>query len=152
MSRRARETIFVDVAPEPAEELWTDLERWPAFVEGFARVVESDASWPAPGARLVWASIPGGRGIVTETVEVREPGRRFATRLEEERMRGTQTAAFAPDGEGGTLVEVELEYELSESGPLTAIANALFIRRALSDALARTLKRFAAEAVDRPDA
>jgi hypothetical protein len=61
-------------------------------------------------------------------------------------MTGTQTASFEPDGEGGTLVEVELEYELEQGGPIAAIANALFIRRAISDAIARGLLRYAAEA------
>ena len=136
--------------PTEAEALWTDLERWPAFVEGFARLVNAGSRWPEPGSQVVWESIPGGRGRVTETVEEREPGRRFVTAVSEERMRGTQTATFEPDGEGGTLVEVELEYELEQGGPLAAIANALFIRRAISDAIARGLQRFAVEAGPEP--
>lgn len=146
MARRARETILVDVPPAEAEALWTDLERWPAFVEGFARFVETAPGWPEPGAQVVWESIPGGRGRVTETVAEREPGRRIVTAVEEERMSGAQTVSFEPDGEGSTLMEVELEYELAQRGPLTAVANALFVRRALSDAIARGLRRFAAEA------
>ena len=146
MSRRARETIVVDVPPDRAEALWTDLTRWSGFVEGFARVVETAPDWPAPGARVVWESIPGGRGRVTETVAEREPGRRVATTVDEERLTGTQTLSFEPLEDGATLVEAELEYELSHGGPFTALADVLFIRRALSDALARSLQRFAVEA------
>lgn len=144
--RRARETIVVDAPPERAEALWTALERWPAFVEGFARTLEAGPGWPGPGARVAWESIPGGRGRVTETVREREPGKRFVTEVEEERMRGTQSVSFGADGEGGTLIEVELEYELARRGPLASLADLLFIRRALSDSLARSLRRFAAVA------
>lgn len=140
----------MDVPPAEAEALWADLERWPAFVEGFARFVETEPGWPQPGATVVWESIPGGRGRVTETVAEREPGRRLVTAVEEERMSGVQAVTFEPDGEGGTLVEVELEYELTHGGPFAAVANALFVRRALSDAIARGLRRFAAEAGPEP--
>jgi hypothetical protein len=46
----------------------------------------------------------------------------------------------------GTRVELTLDYELSKYGPLRAVADVLFIRRALRDALRRTLRRFAIEA------
>lgn len=137
----------MDIPPVEAERLWTDVERWPGFVEGFSRLLEVAPGWPEPGARVVWESIPGGRGRVTETVTTRQPGGCVVTEVEEDQMSGTQTVRFRPDGEGGTLVEVELEYELAARGPLTRLANAVFIRRAISDAIARGLRRFAAEAV-----
>ena len=59
-------------------------------------------------------------------------------------MGGRRSAsASAP---GGSVVEVALEYELTGGGPFRALADAIFIRRALRDALRRTLSRFAVEA------
>ena len=66
--RTARAEAQVALAPEAALRLWTDVSRWASFVEGFARVVEQDAGWPAEGSRLIWESIPAGRGRVTEKV------------------------------------------------------------------------------------
>ncbi len=144
---RARETIGVPLPPDRAEALWTDVRRWPSFVEGFKNTLELAPEWPQPGARVVWESIPGGRGRVTEKVREREPGRRLVSDVYEERMAGRQAVAFTAS-EDGTLVELELDYELTQSGPLRAIANALFIRRAISDSLARTLRRYATEAAE----
>ena len=49
-------------------------------------------------------------------------------------------------GADAAEVELSLEYELARYGPLRGLADALFIRRALRDALRRTLYRFAIEA------
>src|SRR4051812_45397297 len=54
--RRARAEGNVPLAPEAALRLWADPDRWAGFVEGFARVVEGDAGWPAVGSRVVWES------------------------------------------------------------------------------------------------
>jgi uncharacterized membrane protein len=144
---RVVEGVAVDLPPARAEALWTDLRRWPSFVEGFRAAKRVDAGWPDAGSKVVWESIPGGRGLVTESVVEREPGARLVTRVFEERMTGLQTVAFAPAGDGAT-VRVELDYELTGGGPLRAVANALFIRRAISDALVRTLRRFEIEAAE----
>ena len=136
------------VALEPGRtlELWSDPDRWPAFVEGFGHVLEVDASWPDVGAKAVWDSIPGGRGRVTELVLEREGGR-VVTQVFEEALAGTQTFAVAPGpAGGGSIVELTLEYELGGGGPFRGLADALFIRRALRDALRRTVRRFAVEA------
>jgi hypothetical protein len=45
-------------------------------------------------------------------------------------------------------VELRLDYELANPGPFRAIADVLFIRRALTQALNRTLARFATEAAE----
>ena len=148
MSSRALERVVVDLPPERAEALWTDVRRWASFVEGFRHAVEVSPDWPQPGARVVWESIPGGRGRVTEKMIERHPGRRLALRVFEEQLAGVQTLRFDAAEGGGTLVEAELEYELTHGGPLRALANALFIRRALSDALRRTLSRYATEAAE----
>jgi uncharacterized membrane protein len=143
----ARESVALDLTPEEAFELWTDLNRWPSFIDGFARLTRPDESWPHPGAKITWESIPGGRGTVTEKVTQSIPGSIFATSVLEEALVGTQTIRFEEE-EGGTFAELDLDYELTQAGRLGRITDFLFIRRAQSDALQRTLRRFAIEAAD----
>jgi uncharacterized membrane protein len=139
----------VDLDPDRAWTLWTDLRRWPSFVEGFGHVVEQAPGWPEPGTKLVWSSTPGGRGRVTEKVTGSEPGRTFATQVFEEALAGTQLVTFERADDGRTRVELRLDYQLAKFGPpLRAIADVLFIRRALNQALVRTLARFATEAAE----
>ena len=103
MSRAVEAATVVPLSPEHARGLWTDLERWPSFVEGFGHLAEVRGEWPERGATVVWNSTPGGRGQVTEKV-TDDSLRRFATKISEEAL------------------------------------------RALRDTLARTLRRYAAEA------
>jgi len=138
----------VDLDPGHAWALWTDVRRWPTFVEGFSQVVERSPDWPTQGAKLVWSSTPGGRGRVTEKVTIAEPAGRFETRVFEEALSAAQLVSFARAEDGRTRVELRLDYELAQSGPLRALADVLFIRRALTQALHRTLARFAAEAAE----
>ena len=142
--RRASARAALPLAPADALGLWADVERWPSFVEGFARRLELTEAWPEPGARVVWESTPDGRGRVTETV-VDSTDERFATQVFEKALIGTQTLRVLPAPDGSEA-ELSLEYELARYGPLSGIADALFIRRALRDALRRTLVRFAIEA------
>ena len=134
----------VPLAPAAALALWADVSRWPSFIEGFARLVENDPGWPAPDARLVWESVPTGRGRVTEKV-VESSEDRIATMVFEDRLAGRQEFRVAP-GPGGAAVELSLEYTLTKYGPLGVVADALFIRRAIRDSLRRTLFRFGVEA------
>jgi hypothetical protein len=143
--RTTQAVAEVVLPPEAAAELWRDPRRWSAFVEGFARFVEVSPDWPAEGSKLVWESIPTGRGRVTEKV-VDTGDRRFATRVAEKRLAGFQRAAFEPGEQGGSRVWLELEYELTGDSPFRGLADVLFIRRALRDSLRRTLRRFAIEA------
>ena len=113
-------------------------------MEGFARRLELSPDWPAKGARVVWESTPDGRGRVTETV-LENSADRFSTQVFEEALMGTQTLRAGPPA-SGSEVELTLEYELAKYGPLAGIADAIFIRRALRDALRRTLFRFGIEA------
>jgi uncharacterized membrane protein len=138
----------VDLDPGDAWSLWTDIARWPTFVEGFGHVVEQAPQWPAPGARVVWTSTPGGRGRVTEKVTASEEGAAFATQVFEEALAGTQLATFERAEDGRTRVELRLDYQLARGGPFKAVADVLFIRRALNQALNRTLERFATEAAE----
>jgi hypothetical protein len=134
----------VALAPSEVIDLWTDVRRWPSFVEGFGHVESVDREWPQPGSKLVWRSGPAGRGLVTERVLESGPDR-FATQVFEEALTGTQTLSVEP-GEEGTRAELALEYELARGGPTRWLAEVVFIRRALRDALRRTLGRFAVEA------
>jgi Polyketide cyclase / dehydrase and lipid transport len=142
--RRAAARSSLPLTPAEALVLWCDVDRWSSFVEGYARCLELTEAWPDPGSRVVWESTPDGRGRVTERVTENEPDR-FSTQVFEKALTGTQTlrALPAPDG---SEVELSLEYTLTKYGPLGAVADALFIRRALRDALRRTLYRFGIEA------
>ena len=146
MARSARAIEQVPLDPEAAAALWRDLQRWPSFVEGLARVVSSTPEWPAVDAKVVWESGPGGRGKVTEKVTENAP-HSFATRVVEDRLFGTQAFRAEP-AEGGSRVEVSLDYELTSESPLRGVTDWLFIRGALRDSLARTLRRYAVEADD----
>jgi hypothetical protein len=141
-----RESAVVGLAPAAAQGLWSDTSRWPTFVDGFAHLVQRDENWPEPGAKVVWQSGPAGRGRVTERVRTRNV-QALATDVYEDQLAGTQTVVFEPH-EAGSFVTVELEYALQKGGPLRALTDVLFIRRALADALARTLRRFATEAAE----
>lgn len=138
----------VELDPGHAWALWTDVRRWPTFVEGFSQVVERSPDWPVQGAKLVWTSTPGGRGRVTEKVTSAEPAARFETSVFEEAMIGKQLVSFSRAEDGRTRVELRLDYDLARGGPLRALADVLFIRRALTQALNRTLARFATEAAE----
>ena len=144
--RQASAITAVPLPPDDALRLWTDVDRWPSFVEGFARRVSLASEWPAVGARVVWESNPDGRGRVTETVTAHSSDR-FATQVYEERLMGTQTFRVAPANDGSE-VALSLDYELTRGGILGGLADAIFIRRALRDSLRRTLFRFEIEAED----
>jgi hypothetical protein len=143
--RRASAQAELVLTPEAALRLWADTDRWPSFVEGYARTLELSDEWPAAGARVVWESNPAGRGRVTEKVAEGEGPDRFTTMVFEQRLTGTQTFRVI-ESEGGSRAELSLEYQLTQWGPLSAVADAVFIRRAIRDSLRRTLYRFSVEA------
>jgi hypothetical protein len=142
--RTARAVGKLPLPPQEVLGLWTDTDRWPSFVEGFARQLERSPEWPAKGARVIWESNPDGRGRVTEKV-TENAADRFATQVFEEALVGIQTLRVLP-GSDGSQVELSLEYKLAKYGPLAGVADAIFIRRALRDALRRTLFRLGIEA------
>jgi polyketide cyclase/dehydrase/lipid transport protein len=153
----ARASALVERPPDEALERYVDVRSWPSFVDGFARVLGVSSSWPVEGSEVTWQSTPEGRGRVSERVvayeapppapDVAPQSRpaRLVTEVADDSLTGTQTATFAPD-EGGTRVDLELDYELTQRGPLTGVTDFLFIRRAIRDSLRRTLRRFAAQA------
>ena len=152
MSRTVRAAREVVLPPERAEQLWLDVRRWATFIEGFGHEVERDESWPAEGSKLVWESRPGGRGRVKEKV-VSRGDRLLSSRVVEESLVGIQTVTFHDGEEEGSIVELELSYDLNPTtvwrqGLLGKVVNLLFIRRAMTDSLNRTLRRFATEAAE----
>jgi hypothetical protein len=93
--RTARAGATVPLSPAAALAMWRDVERWPSFVEGYARRLELGPEWPAKGARVVWQSAPDGRGRVTETV-VENEADSFSVQVFEEALMGTQTLRVGP--------------------------------------------------------
>src|SRR5215216_2156252 len=140
---RASASIEVPGLASDAEALWYDPVRWPAFVDGFAHVVELSDGWPAEG-RLTWNSTPGGRGRVREIVTAYEPRGGQTLEVEDSRLRGTQRVEFMP-GPDAVKVVLELDYALKERNALTWLVDRLFVRREIVASLRRTLTRFASE-------
>jgi uncharacterized membrane protein len=136
--------IEVDTPLNAVEAMWYDTGRWPSFIDGFGHVAKLDGDWPLEGSRVVWESTPRGRGRVVERVVGHAPGEGQTVSVEDPKLRGTQRIQFEALSDG-TAVALVLEYELKESTALTPIIDALFIRRALRDALRRTLMRFSRE-------
>jgi hypothetical protein len=129
---------------DEAQALWLDLDRWPAFVDGFGTLARREGDWPQAGARIVWDSLRNGRGRVVERVTGFEPGVTQLVEIEDPRLRGTQRVHFAAY-DGGCEISLELRYELKAAGIGGRLTDVLFVRRALADAMRRTLRRFAVE-------
>lgn len=146
----ARAAAELAATTADVERRWADPAGWGAFVDGFEHVVELDPAWPAPGARLVWDSHPGGRGRVVEKVLSATPGAELVVAVEDPQLRGTQRLAFKPADDGRVGVALELDYVLLRRGPFMLVADPLFVRRALRDSLRRTLAALAAELGNQP--
>ena len=130
---------------DEAARLWFDLSRWPSFVDGFGAMALWHGEWPQRDARVVWDSRTNGRGRVVEHVLEYEPGVTQLVGVEDPQLDGTQRVTFSAT-DGGCVIGLELSYELKRApGPGRALADLLFVRRALGDALRRTLRRFAVE-------
>lgn len=141
---KARASISVPGRAAEAEALWYDPHRWQAWIDGFGHVVSLSDSWPARGAELVWDSPPGGRGRVVERVVAYEMRTGQTLEVEDATMTGRQTVKFDP-GPEAVEVTLSLEYRIKDHTPLTPVVDLLFVRRAMTDALRRTVTRFANE-------
>jgi hypothetical protein len=64
--------------------------------------------------------------------------------VEDATMTGRQTVKFDP-GPEAVEVTLSLEYRIKDRTPLTPVVDLLFVRRAMADALRRTVTRFANE-------
>jgi hypothetical protein len=124
-----------------AQTCWCDTDRWPAWVDGLARVVAVDGQWPRVGASVTWDSGPAGRGRVREEVQDYEPLRRLLLFVEDDSMTGVQEVTFEPAGEG-VLVDLSLDYSIKRRSPVTPVVDRLFVRRPMVMSLSKTLERF----------
>jgi hypothetical protein len=143
MARVASVAQFDGTVAE-AEALWFDRRRWVSFIDGFDHVEKLDPDWPAVGSRLLWASNPHGRGLVSESVTGYEPGERQTADVEDSKLRGVQTVEFE-QLDGGVEVRLSLEYAIKDTNVFTPIVDLFFVRRSLTEALTRTLQRFGRE-------
>jgi hypothetical protein len=141
---RARVALDFPGKVSEAEALWYDTGRWATWVEGLGHVASIDGDWPHEGAKVIWDSSPAGRGRVVERVVAYEPRVGQTLEVEDETLRGRQTIGFQPLGDK-LEIELALEYELKQRSILTPIVDLLFIRRALTRSLRRTLTRFGIE-------
>lgn len=142
---RASASVDLEVQVSAAEALWYDTSRWPVFVDGFKAVVKREGEWPREGARLVWDSVPEGRGRVVEVVTAYEVRRGQTVAIEDGQVTGTQTVRFTPRPAGRSQLHLELRWQLKQRTPLTPVFDFFFVRRGFADALRRTLVRFARE-------
>jgi hypothetical protein len=141
---RASASITVKGRAAEAEALWYDRHRWASWVDGFGHIVLLEGDWPEVGARLIWDSPPGGRGRVQERVVAYETRTGQTLEVEDATITGRQTVAFTP-GLEQTEVTLTVEYELKQHNLFTPLVDLLFVRRAMTDSLRRTLRKFANE-------
>ena len=142
---KARAQIDLPVQVSAAEALWYDTSRWPVFVDGFGHVAKLEGDWPREGAKLVWDSVPAGRGRVVEVVTSYEVRVGQTVRVEDEQITGMQIVTFAPLGDGKSRMALELTWTHKFPHLMTPLVDVLFVRRAFTDALRRTLSRFSRE-------
>lgn len=141
---RAKASITVPGRAAEAEALWYDPHRWQAWVDGFGHVLSLSDEWPRRGAELVWQSPPGGRGRVTERVVAYEMRTGQTLEVDDATMSGRQSVKFEP-GADSVEVTLTLDYRIKDRTALTPVVDVLFVRRAMNDALRRTVTRFANE-------
>ena len=144
MRRAASASITVRGRAAEAEALWYDPHRWASWVDGFGHVVELEGDWPNVGARLVWESPPGGRGRVRERVVAYESRTGQTVEVADASVTARRRVSFKP-GPDEVEVTLTLEYEIKDRTPLTPVVDHLFVRRAMTESLRRTLRRFVTE-------
>ena len=142
---KAKASIDLPARVGAAEALWYDTRRWAAFVDGLHHVERVEGDWPRVGAKVRWASTPDGRGLVEELVERYEVRSGQTLSVEDEQIVGAQTVTFRAKPEDTSEITVELEFRVKNMNAVAAALSSLFIRRAMSDMLRRTLSRFRRE-------
>jgi uncharacterized protein YndB with AHSA1/START domain len=135
----------VEIAASLAEvwDYYFDPRGWPAWVDGFDRVVASEG-YPEAGGSLRWRSIPAGRGEVTENVLEHEPRRLHRVAFRDPTTAGELRTSFAIAGEATRVVQ-ELDYRRARRGPFAWLTDRLFIRSQVQDSLERSLSRLKLE-------
>jgi uncharacterized membrane protein len=131
-----------------AESRWYDVARWPLWVDGLDRIIETSGGWPQAGSSVTWQSGPAGRGRVTERVIAYDPLEGQTLEVEDDAIRGRQQVTFTP-ADDEVEVKLSLEYEIKKSSFFTPLIDLLFIRRVMAASLQATLGRFGAELSER---
>jgi hypothetical protein len=138
-------TIIASVVVEgPAvevEQLWHDRSRWASWIYGFAHLSKLDDEWPQAGARRVWVTPPGGRGLISEIATAYTAGKGQTLDFEDERVRGVQDVRLESDG---VRTRITVSIDLATKARL-APARKWWLRRQLGDSLRWSLRRFSYE-------
>jgi len=137
------ESVVIGASLAEVWDYYFEPRGWPSWVDGFARVEASDG-YPELGGSLRWASIPAGRGVVTEHVLEHEPRRLHRVAFGDPDSAGELRATFAIEGEATRLTQ-ELDYRLRRRGPFAWATDRLFIRSQMRGSLRRSLARLRAE-------
>jgi hypothetical protein len=148
----ATESVVIGASLAEVWDFYFEPRTWPAWVDGFGGVDESDG-YPDVGGSLRWHSTTAGRGEVTERVIEHEPRRRHAVEFSDPESEGTLTTTFEiATGEdsdagaaGATRVTQKMEYVPRRRGPLGPLTDILFVRSQVQGSLARSLERLRRE-------
>jgi hypothetical protein len=139
-------SVVVEGPAVEVEQLWHDPSRWASWIDGFAHLSRLDDDWPQAGARRVWVTPPGGRGLISETATAYTAGSGHGLEFEDERVRGLQQVRLESDG---VRTRITVTIDLATKAPL-APARKWWLRRQLGDSLRLSLRRFSYElAADR---
>jgi hypothetical protein len=123
------------------EQLWYDRSRWASWLDAFAALQQLGSDWPLEGARRVWVTPPGGRGLVMERVKAYVAGDGQTLAFEDEKVRGEQSVAFETDNVR-TRITVSFSFETKT---YLAPARKWWLRRGLRLGWERSLTRFSYE-------
>lgn len=137
-------TLDLSLDAQSVWRLWSEVDRWASFVEGFGSVTRLDGDWPQVDAAVTWDSTPYGRGRVVERVRQCAPESELVVEVDEDRLTAIKRLTLGSI-QDGVRVGAELDYRLRGSRWLNPAVDWLFVRRALRDALARELQAMAAE-------
>jgi uncharacterized protein YndB with AHSA1/START domain len=130
----------------PPEAVWayvTDPDNFGAYVDGYAEGRVATAERTGAGARYEWVGRAGPLRIATDerVVEWRE-GRRVAYRGETAGVGFDSAMEIEPDGSGGSLLRVEIDYRLPARLGGRAL-DALLVRRLVRSHVERSLEKLA---------
>jgi hypothetical protein len=146
---KAAESVVVDASLAEVWGFYFEPRTWPAWVDGFGGVDESEG-YPEAGGTLRWRSTPAGRGEVHESVLEHALRRLHRVEFSDPESTGTMTTTFeivaegddaAEAGPGGTRVTQEMDYKPRSRGPLGPLTDILFVRSQVQRSLARSLER-----------
>jgi Polyketide cyclase / dehydrase and lipid transport len=141
------ESVVIEASLAEVWSYYFDPRGWPVWVDGFGRVLAADG-YPEAGGSVRWASVPAGRGEVTENVLEHEARRLHRTSFRDPSTRGELRTTFEIAGQG-TRVTQQLDYRLLRRGPFAWLTDRLFIRSQMRGSMRRSLDRLRLEAEEK---